>query len=238
MSKPTISIIIPVFNEAENIQNFLKQFESYSRIEVILVDGGSTDGTRAKIIEFNRGNPSIKLVKNNKLGRANQMNYGATLARGIILLFLHADTILPENYQLIMPKILKQKNVILGTFQLNINSTENSLRLVEIMVNLRSRFLSLPYGDQGFFITKDNFDLLGGFADLPIMEDFNFIQKAKQHGKIVIADAAVMTSPRRWQRLGVIKTTVINQLIIIGYYLKISPDKLKNFYHRAKTINK
>lgn len=238
MSKPTISIIIPVFNEAENIQNFLKQFESYSGIEVIFVDGGSTDSTRAKILEFNIGNPSIKLVTNKKLGRANQMNYGATLARGIILLFLHADTILPKNYQLIMPRILKPKNVILGAFQLSINSPKKSLRLVETMVNMRSHLLSLPYGDQGFFITKDNFELLDGFADLPIMEDFNFIQKAKQHGKIVIADVAVITSPRRWQRLGVIKTTIINQLVIIGYYLKISPERLKRFYHQAKIINK
>lgn len=238
MSKPIISIIIPVFNEAENIQIFLKQFESYSETEVILVDGGSTDSTRAKILEFSIGNPSIKLVTNNKLGRANQMNYGATLARGIILLFLHADTILPKNYQLIMPKILKQKNIILGAFQLSINSPKKSLRLVEKMVNLRSHFLSFPYGDQGFFITRDNFNRLDGFADLPIMEDFNFIQKAKQHGKIVIADAAVMTSPRRWQKLGVIKTTIINQLIIIGYYFKVSPDRLKNFYHRATIVNK
>lgn len=238
MSKSIISIIIPVYNEAENIQKFLKQFETYSEIEIIIVDGGSTDKTRAKIREFFISDRQIKLVTNSQLGRANQMNYGATLATGEILLFLHADTILPDNYQSIIRNIISQKNVIVGAFQLNINSPKKSLRLVEKIVSLRSHYLSLPYGDQGFFITKDNFDLLGGFADLPIMEDFNFVQKAKRNGKIVIADAAVMTSPRRWQKLGVIKTTAINQLIIIGYYLKISPDKLRNFYHRAKIINK
>lgn len=237
MSKPIISIIIPVFNEAKNIQNFLKQFEDCSEIEIIIVDGGSTDNTKAKIIEI-IGDRPIELVTNNKLGRANQMNYGATLAKGKILLFLHADTILPTNYQLIIPYILNQKNIILGAFRLSIDSPKKSLRLVEKIVNLRSRFLFLPYGDQGFFITKDNFYRLGGFADLSIMEDFNFIRKAKHYGKIVIADAAVITSCRRWQKLGVIKTTIINQLIIIGYYFKVSPEKLKKIYHRAKIINK
>ena len=238
MSKPIISIIIPVFNEAENIQKFLKQFETCSEIEIIIVDGGSTDDTRAKIEEFNTRDREIKLVTSNKLGRANQMNYGATLARGKILLFLHADTILPVNYQQIVQSILKRENVIVGAFRLSIDSSKKSLRLVENMAIWRSQFLSLPYGDQGFFITKDNFYRLGSFADLPIMEDFNFIQKAKQNGKIIIADAAVITSPRRWQKLGVIKTTVINQLIILGYYFGISPDRLKKLYHRAKIINK
>ena len=237
MSKPIISIIIPVFNEAENIQKFLKQFKDCSEIEIIIVDGGSTDHTRAKILEV-IGDGKIQLVANNKLGRANQMNYGAALARAKILLFLHADTILPTNYHLIISHLLNQKDVILGAFRLGIDSHKKSLKLVETMVNLRSRFLSLPYGDQGFFITKDNFYRLGGFADLPIMEDFNFIQKAKHYGKIVIADAAVITSPRRWQKLGIIKTTIINQLIIIGYYFKISPERLKKIYHRAKIINK
>lgn len=238
MSKSIISIIIPVFNEAENIQSFLKQFENYSEIEIIIVDGGSTDKTRAKIREFSIGDRQIKLVTNERSGRANQMNYGAALATGEILLFLHADTILPVNYQSIIRNNLNRKDVIVGAFRLSINSPKKTLRLVEKMVDWRSHYLSLPYGDQGFFITKDNFDLLGGFADLPIMEDFNFIQKAKHYGDTIIADAAVITSPRRWQRLGVIETTIINQLIILGYYLKISPDKLKNFYHRAKTINK
>ena len=238
MKTPIISIIIPVFNEAKNIQCFLKQFEPCWEIEIIIVDGGSTDKTKAKIVELAISDRQAKLVTNSQLGRANQMNYGAALATGEILLFLHADTILPDNYQQVIQSILKRKDVIVGAFQLSINSPKKSLRLVEKMVNLRSRFLSFPYGDQGFFLTKDNFERLSGFADIPIMEDFNLIQRAKSLGKIVIADAAVMTSPRRWQKLGVIKTTVINQIIIVGYYLKISPNKLKNFYHRAKIINK
>lgn len=238
MKNPIISIIIPVLNEAKNIQYFFEQFEPCWEIEIIIVDGGSTDKTTAKIAELATSDRQIKLVTNSQLGRANQMNCGAALATGEILLFLHADTILPRNYQQVIQNILNQKDVIVGAFQLSINSPKKSLSLVTKIVNLRSRFLSLPYGDQGFFITKNNFNYLGGFADLPIMEDFNFIQKAKRYGKILIADSAVITSPRRWQKLGIIKTTVINQLIIIGYYLKISPERLRKFYHRAKTTNK
>jgi rSAM/selenodomain-associated transferase 2 len=227
-----ISIIIPVLNEENIIHNTLQQFQFKDRfrIEIIIVDGGSQDRTRKIATQLSLENQQIKLVTESNSGRANQMNYGANLATGNILLFLHADTILPNNYQQIIPDILLQKNVILGAFKLKIDGEEKSLRWIEKMVNLRSHFLSFPYGDQGFFITKQNFNLLGGFANLTIMEDFNFIQKAKRQGKIMIAKEAVTTSARRWQKLGIVKTTIINQLIIIGYYFKIPAKKLKNFY--------
>lgn len=228
-----ISIVIPVLNEEKNIQNFLAQFKNSSDLEIILVDGGSTDKTKEKIQELMSENNQIKLVTTNKLGRANQMNYGAALATKKILLFLHADTILTNNYRQNMQNILNNKKVIMGAFKLRINGTKKSLRLIEIMVNLRSQIFFLPYGDQGFFITKDNFELLEGFADLPIMEDFNFVQRAKNKGKIVIANAVVITSARRWQKLGVFRTTIINQLVIIGYYLQVSPERLQQFYHSA-----
>lgn len=230
-----ISIIIPVFNEEYFLQNTLEQFKNDSQIEIIIVDGGSQDRTREIATQLSLENNRIKLVTEKNLGRANQMNCGAALAKGDILLFLHADTFLPDNYQQSIQNSLKQKNAIVGAFQLSIDSQAKSLRLVEMAVNLRSLLFLLPYGDQGFFLTKDNFFRLGGFSDLPIMEDFNFIQKAKHQGKIVIARATVVTSARRWQKLGVIKTTIINQLIIIGYYLKISPHKLKEFYRSSKS---
>lgn len=228
-----ISIVIPVFNEEKSIQKFLAQFETSSDLEIILVDGGSTDKTKEKIKELIPENKQIKLVATNKLGRANQMNHGAALATKKILLFLHADSILPTTYQQDIQNILNNKKAIMGAFKLRINGSKKSLRLIEMMVNMRSQLFSLPYGDQGFFITKDNFELLGGFADLPIMEDFNFVQRAKKKGKVAIANAQVITSARRWQQLGIIKTTIINQLVIIGYYLKVSPERLKQFYNSA-----
>jgi rSAM/selenodomain-associated transferase 2 len=217
-----ISIIIPVLNEENIIQNTLQQFQFKDKfqdsvgIEIIIVDGGSQDRTKEIVTQLSSKNKQIKLITKRDSDKANQMNYGATLATRNILLFLHADTILPINYQQIIQDILLQKNAILGAFQLKIDGEEKSLRWVEKMVNLRSLFWSLPYGDQGFFITKQNFNLLGGFANLPIMEDFNFIQKAKRQGKIVIAKQAV---------------------IIIGYYLKIPAKKLKYFYISQENNN-
>ena len=232
-----ISIVVPVFNEANNIQSFLSQFKRVSELEIIIVDGGSHDLTTEKIKESAITNNKIKLAINSKSGRANQMNYGAALAKGNILLFLHADTFLPDNYQQTIQNILRQPDVILGGFELAIDGSESALRLIETTVNWRSRFLSLPYGDQGLFITKDNFLSLGSFTELPIMEDFNFVQRAKKRGKIAIARAKVTTSARRWQKLGIFKTTLINQLIIVGYYFQISPTKLRDFYRSFNSKN-
>ena len=230
MEKILITIIIPVLNEELIIENTLKQFFNDSNSEVIVVDGGSKDNTIEIVNRIINENQQIKLVYSQQLGRANQMNYGATIAQGNTLLFLHSDTTLPTNYLPIIQDTLNQKEVVIGAFQLKIAGREKSLRIIEKMVNLRSHFLALPYGDQGFFLTKKNFQRLSGFADLPIMEDFDLIQRGKRQGKIAIANEFAITSARRWQKLGAINTTIVNQLIIIGYYLKISPDKLRKFY--------
>jgi hypothetical protein len=120
-----------------------------------------------------------------------------------------------------------------------INGSSASLRWVEMLVKVRSHLLSLPYGDQAIFISKTAFIQAGGFADLPIMEDFELIQRLKRQGKIAIAPSQVTTSDRRWRKLGVWQTTLINQLMIAGYYLGISPTKLSQFYRsRGKQTQK
>ena len=167
-------------------------------------------------------------------GRANQMNAGAAIATGDILLFLHADTKLPHDYAGLIINTLAQPKVIAGAFELNIDSQKQSLRFIEAMVKMRSHWFSLPYGDQALFIKRSTFEKIGGFPDLPIMEDFALVKQLKRQGKIAIAPAAVTTSSRRWEKLGVWQTTIINQLIILGYYLGISPDKLRKFYSNKK----
>jgi rSAM/selenodomain-associated transferase 2 len=163
-------------------------------------------------------------------GRAGQMNAGANLAQSEILLFLHADTQLPANFIDLVTKTLQQHQTIAGAFELAIDGSSVSLRWVEILVRMRSRILSLPYGDQGIFISKQAFIEAGGFADLPIMEDFEFISRIKRTGRIAIAPAAVTTSDRRWRKLGVWQTTLINQLMLVGYFLGIPSTKLSKFY--------
>jgi rSAM/selenodomain-associated transferase 2 len=218
-----LSIIIPTLNEELMIAEVLKRIGT--GVEIIVVDGGSVDKTREIAQEL-----GAKIIISKNKGRAVQMNLGAKIARGDILLFLHGDTLLPLNYQEQIINTLSQSGIIAGAFELKITGEEKSLRLVEKLVNWRSHFFSLPYGDQGIFLKASVFEDLDGFPDLPIMEDFELIQRLKKIGKIGIVTAAVTTSGRRWQKLGVWKTTLINQLVILGYYLQIPPQVLKKFY--------
>ena len=224
MTKYIISIIIPVLNEAAIIPSTLQRLQNNRDLEIIVVDGGSNDNTVKIVREM-----GLKIIVVSG-GRATQMNAGANIAQGNILLFLHVDTQLPPNFSNLIKQTLKQPQVIAGAFELAIEGKKRSLRWIEVLVKMRSHLLSLPYGDQAIFITKQVFKDVGGFADLPIMEDFELIQRLKRQGKIAIAPAAVITSGRRWQKLGVWKTTLINQLVIAGYYLGIPPAKLSKFY--------
>ncbi|MGL5834766.1 MAG: TIGR04283 family arsenosugar biosynthesis glycosyltransferase, partial [Waterburya sp.] len=173
---------------------------------------------------------SVKVITVIGKGRAGQMNAGANLAQSDILLFLHGDTQLPPNFIDLVTQTLDQHQTIAGAFELAIDGSSRSLRWIEMLVRMRSRILSLPYGDQAIFIFKQAFIEAGGFTDLPIMEDFEFIRRIKRRGRIAIAPAAVITSDRRWQKLGVWQTTLINQLMLVGYFLGISPTKLSQFY--------
>ncbi|MBR8827428.1 MAG: TIGR04283 family arsenosugar biosynthesis glycosyltransferase [Gomphosphaeria aponina SAG 52.96 = DSM 107014] len=222
---PKISIIIPVLNEAAIIQKTIIPLLDHSDIEIIVADGGSIDNTQALVKEL-----GVKLIISPGGGRSNQMNLGARIATGEILLFLHGDTQLPSGYQGIIREILSQPQTIAGAFQLKIDGEKWSLRLVEIMVNWRSHFFSLPYGDQAIFLKTSSFEQIGGFSQLPIMEDYELIRRLQTKGKITIAPHPVLTSSRRWEKLGVFQTTLINQLIILGYFLGIPPVKLAQLY--------
>ncbi|MDJ0596952.1 MAG: TIGR04283 family arsenosugar biosynthesis glycosyltransferase [Pleurocapsa sp. MO_226.B13] len=226
MTKYLISIIIPVLNEAAIIKSTLDRLQDNANLEVIVVDGGSQDNTVIIVREM-----GVKVITASG-GRSAQMNAGAKIAQGDILLFLHGDSKLPPEFFSLTLKTLKQPKAIAGAFELAIEGEARSLRWIELLVKMRSHLFSLPYGDQGIFITKQAFAEVGGFPNLPIMEDFELIQRLKKKGNIAIAPAAVTTSGRRWQKLGVWKTTLINQLIIAGYYLGISPTKLSKFYRQ------
>jgi rSAM/selenodomain-associated transferase 2/rSAM/selenodomain-associated transferase 1 len=224
-----ISIIIPTLNEAATIARTLSHLEGVKNLEVIVVDGGSNDET-AELAE-SRG---AKVIQSNP-GKAIQMNAGAAAAAAAVLVFLHADTLLPENFSHQIVSALNQKGVAAGAFRLAIDSTAAGIRIIERMANLRSRFLRLPYGDQALFMKKSLFKKIGGFAEMPIMEDFILVSRLKRKGKIVILPAAVTTSPRRWLHVGIVKTWLINQAIIIAYYLGIPPERLTRWYRREES---
>ncbi|MGK7901011.1 MAG: TIGR04283 family arsenosugar biosynthesis glycosyltransferase [Hormoscilla sp.] len=228
-SSPIISIIIPVLNEADHILPTLASIGEAKDVEAIVVDGGSVDGTVNLVEKIPFAPTSVKVISA-ATGRACQMNAGAAVAKGAILLFLHADTRLPVGFDRIVRDCLSKPQVVAGAFRLQIDGALAGIRLVEMGVNWRSRLLGLPYGDQGIFMPATVFNDIGGFPDLPIMEDVASIRRLQRLGKIAIAPAAVMTSGRRWQKLGILKTTWINQLAIVAYVLGVSPDRIRRWY--------
>jgi rSAM/selenodomain-associated transferase 2 len=222
-----ISIIIPTLNEAETLPKTLQSIVGERQVEIIVVDASSQDKTWEIASVF-----GVKIIHSPQKNRAHQMNLGAAAAAGKIFLFLHADTLLPTGYLPLVSQVLAMPQTVAGAFELGIDGAQKSFQLLETAVNWRSRFFSLPYGDQALFMKAEIFRQIGGFAKLPIMEDFDLVQRLKRRGKIGIAPAKVLTSNRRWQKLGICRTTAINQLIILGYYLGISPAELARWYGR------
>ena len=220
----SISIVIPALNEAENLPRTLNTVSNVVDVEAIVVDGGSSDNT-VKVAEA----LGARVISSTQ-SRAHQMNLGASAAKGDILLFLHADTCLPQNFDSLVRQTLLQPKAIAGAFELKIDGTIAGLRLVEWGIWVRSHLFQMPYGDQAIFLKASLFRSMGGFPELPIMEDFELIRRLKQKGRIAIAPAAVLTSSRRWQKLSVFRTTLINQLVIIGYLLGVSPARLAHWY--------
>jgi uncharacterized protein len=222
----SISVIVPAVDEEIPLASTLKTIRSTSPLEVILVDGGSVDGTRKLARQL--GAKIVLAVP----GRAKQMNSGAAVASGDVLLFLHADTHLPPQFDRLVRDALACPGVVAGAFELGIDAPAPSLRWIERLANWRSRRLHMPYGDQAIFVRAQVFRAIGGFSDLPIMEDFELMLRLRKLGYIWIIPQPVLTSARRWQETGILRTTVINQIAILSYFLGISPARIAHWFHR------
>jgi rSAM/selenodomain-associated transferase 2/rSAM/selenodomain-associated transferase 1 len=225
-AKALISIIVPALNEGGAIKKTLLLAQLADNVEVIVADGGSQDGTVQ--VSLSAGVRVICAPK----GRARQMNAGAAAATGEILLFLHADTHLPEGFDEMVRQALSTPGAVAGAFELRIDSPQPLLRLIETGVNWRSRLFQMPYGDQAIFLPASVFRTCQGFPDTAIMEDFLLMLRLRRLGKINIVAVPVLTSGRRWQKLGVLKTTLINQLVIVAYFLGVPPERLARWYRR------
>ena len=223
----SISIIIPTLNEEDTIGNLLSTLQEIPETELLVVDGGSTDRTVALA-----GSMGAKVLTAGP-GKASQMNAGAEAARSDILLFLHSDTILSPGFATQIVNVLQQPGVVAGAFSMAIAGRGVGLRLLEHLINFRSRALQMPYGDQALFMTTGVFSAVDRFPLLPIMEDFELVRKLRRRGKIRILPLKATTSARRWKKLGLLRTTLRNQGIIIGYFLGVSPEKLAAWYRRG-----
>jgi rSAM/selenodomain-associated transferase 2/rSAM/selenodomain-associated transferase 1 len=230
-ARPYLSVIIPALNEAGTIEAAIHRAWS-DDVEIHVVDGGSTDETAAQAARAGAR------ILNSHRGRALQQNRGAAAAEGRVLLFLHADTHLPENYVFHVFETFMDPGVVLGAFRFRTDLDRPSMRLMEAATNLRSRLLRLPYGDQALFIRKEIFRASGGFPEVPIAEDFLFVRHVSKHGRIVVAPAEAVTSARRWKSRGMLRTFWINQIVLFGLALRIPPHVLATLYRRpTNTVN-
>ena len=228
----SFSFIIPVLNEASLINNLIRHLQEISRqhdSEIIVVDGDAEATTLRCIQE-----KEVKKVVSPK-GRGTQMNKGASVARGGVFLFLHADTELPSDALGLISAVLDGPACGGGAFALGIKSDRPVFRLIERMVSFRSRITNIPYGDQAIFMRREVFEKLGGYQEILIMEDFELMRRMKRTGYTIrIIPEKVWTSPRRWEREGVLSCTLRNWTLMIFYLLGQDPEKLAKYYYPEK----
>ncbi len=226
--KHGISIIIPVLNEVSIIQQAIDHIFSLScegELEVIVVDG-SPDGETIHTIR----NRDVKRISAGR-GRSVQMNKGASVASREILLFLHADTTLPEDAFAGISRALEKDDIVGGAFDLGIQSDHFAFRIIEKAATIRSRITRIPYGDQAIFLRKDYFHAVGGFREIPLMEDVDMMRRIrKAGGRIEIVPSQVKTSPRRWEEEGIVYCTLRNWALIALYSLGLPSEELAKFY--------
>ena len=224
----SFSIIIPVLNEEGVINDVINRvwnLDGASGTEIIVSDGGQDCRTLDAII-------SDDVIKvRSPRGRGRQMNEGAGYAAGDILLFLHADTELPLNALSLVGNAMQDGHYAGGAFDLAIKSPHPLFRMIELSASLRSRITRIPFGDQAIFMRKDYFDTMGGYRDIPIMEDVEIMKRVKKKGdSIVILRSRVATSSRRWDSEGIVRCTLRNWLLQALYPLGVSPHTLVRLY--------
>lgn len=226
---PALSIILPVLNEAALIEARLRALAPLraAGAEIIVADGGSADDTQALAA------PHCDAVILAPRGRASQMNAGAAQARGDVLLFLHADTRLPEGAMALVLEGLAQTGAAWGRFDVRIEGRSRLLPIIATLMNLRSRLTGIATGDQAFFIRAHAFEALGGFPDLALMEDVAMSRALKNISKPLCLRAKVVTSGRRWDQNGALRTITLMWRLRLAFWLGASPDDLARRYGYA-----
>jgi len=227
VTAPRLSIVIPALEEAAALARIVPALVAGEpAAEVIVADGGSADDSRAVVARV----PSVRWVPAPR-GRARQMNAGARAARGEVLLFLHADTVLPAGAGAAIQAALADPGVVGGRFDVRLDSRRPLLALVGWLMNRRSRLTGICTGDQGIFVRRAVFETLGGFPDIPLMEDVELSRRLKRQGRLVALRLRVVTSARKWEREGVVRTILLMWTLRLLYALGVSPARLHRCYY-------
>lgn len=220
-----VSIIVPTLNEAANLTNLLSDLGATitdsREVEIIVCDGGSLDDTCRRAREF-----AVTLLQTPP-GRAHQMNHGAARASGDWLLFLHADTRLPPGWKTLIENCRSDW----GRFDVRLAGGHPALRLVEKTMNLRSRWTSVATGDQAMFFKREFFYRLHGFPPIPLMEDIALSKRARQQSRPYCIDQPVLTSSRRWEHNGILRTIMQMWWLRLAYWVGVSPRRLHRWYY-------
>ena len=223
-----LSIVVPVLNEAAEIETTLQALAPLRTrgCEVIVVDGGSADDTLA--LAKSLADRTIAAPR----GRASQMNAGGATAKGDVLLFLHADTRLPENADALVIDALSRSRRAWGRF--DVRFTKGALPLIAWTMNVRSRLTGIATGDQAMFATRKAFESVGGFPEIALMEDIALSARLKRISRSAFVSARVTTSPRRWQKHGTIRTILLMWRLRFAYFFGAPPEALARAYRHAE----
>jgi rSAM/selenodomain-associated transferase 2 len=219
-----ISVIVPALDEEGQLPGTLAAARAVGVCEIIVVDGGSRDGTA----EVARRHADVVLTA--PRGRAAQMNAGAAAARGDVLLFLHADTRLPSGFDLAVQAALADSSVSSGRFDVHLEPATLLLRLVAALMNTRSRLTGIATGDQAIFVRRSVFAAIGGYEPIPLMEDVALTRALKRHGAVACLRQQVATSSRRWLRAGPGRTILLMWWLRFLYFCGVSPERLRRRY--------
>jgi rSAM/selenodomain-associated transferase 2 len=219
----TVSVIIPTLNEAASLAQTLHSVRRQHPHEILVVDGGSTDGT-----EHAAGIADHFLRSD--CGRAPQMNAGAARATGDVLLFLHADCTLEDGALRAAERLLMRRSFAGGCFSMRMAAKGLLYRCIDACATARVRLSGLIYGDQGMFLRRRDFERLGGFPPLRLMEDVFFSRRLRQAGRLAVLPERIFVSPRRWQRVGLVRQTLRNWTLTTAAALGVSPDRLAASY--------
>lgn len=224
MSSFNLSIIVPVYNEAAQAEKLIRRLRLLNDglvADIIIVDGGSSDNTVERLSEH------FKVIGSEK-GRANQMNAGAHQAKGTWLMFVHADTeISPGHIEYAVSSAALRK---WGRFDIQLSGAGFSFRMIEQFINWRSRLTGIATGDQCIFVRKKVFDELGGFKNIPLMEDVEICKRLKKLGKPACLKKRVTTSSRRWEAYGTVKTVLLMWKLRYLYWRGVPPEELAKLY--------
>ncbi len=220
----TLSVIVPTLNEEAEVAAALLSARAPAVCEILVVDGGSSDAT----VGIARQHADI--VIGAPCGRARQLDDGARLARGDVLLFLHADSVLPHGFDHAVVQALSDERVVGGRFDVCLAPGGALLWLTGELLNLRSRLTRISTGDQAIFVRRGVYGAIGGFPQIPLMEDVAFSRALKRYGQVTCLRERVVTSSRRWRRHGVVRTILLMWSLRFLYFCGVSPHRLRRVY--------